>query len=166
MKKLVCFVLVAGFAVQGFGDDESLEGSLSCLSRENNTFGRVSVTAKLIALPEANKGAMWDVVAQVTEANSDETETGRRKSLDTNPKYKPTKYLDHSQFKLSGLVDTKTFGDFLPVDSCELGLLFPNQIFAKAPTDKSKKVKFKAPLTVQCDQSGTSLTLNCEVTPR
>jgi len=165
MLKFGLFVVALTLAGQGFARETKLSGSLSCTSKKN-TFGDVTLKARMIAMGEANDGSMWDVIATVREDGSDETEVGRRSYLDTDENYKPTKYKDHSRFDLSKLVNPKDFSDFNPSDSCTLQMLVPNAVFAKAPKKGTKAVPFDAPVVVSCDQGGGSLTLACEVTPR
>ncbi len=166
MRKFGILVLALGFAVQGFGrEEEGLEGSLSCSSKRNY-FGEVSLTARLIALPKANEGTMWEPVARVKENDAQETEVGKKDYLGADENYNPTRYKDHSRFDLSKMTDTKSFGSFHPSDSCRLQVLVPNKVFAKAPKKGTKKVSFTAPVVIGCDQGGGTIRLDCEVTPR
>ena len=166
MLKFFCLLTSIVLAFPCFAiQTGSLEGSLSCMSRRND-FGAVRLSARLILLPRANEGTLWDPIAQVQVADSEEVETGRRKHLDADRNYQPRKYKGHSQFDLSNLVSIKTFGDFRPSDSCILKWIVPNAVFANAPANGTPSVEFVTPLTIACDQSGTTISLDCKVIPR
>jgi hypothetical protein len=92
-------------------------------------------------------------VKTVTQ-DTDESATGRRDFISNDQKYKPRKYKGYQRFDLSQLTDVKTFGSFTPVDYCVMSLLIPNDA-GSGPT------QFKAPMVINCDQRGGSVTLTC-----
>ncbi|MCC7402860.1 MAG: hypothetical protein IT288_00545 [Bdellovibrionales bacterium] len=95
---------------------------------------------------------LYDVKA-VTQ-DTDETATGRRDFISNDQKYKPRKYKGHQRFDLSQLTNTKSFGSFTPVDYCVMSLLIPDEAGASL-------TQFKAPMVINCDQRGGSITLAC-----
>ena len=84
-------------------------------------------------------------------------EVGNSEHLVANPNYKPIKYKDYYQFQLSKLQNHATKKDYFPADSCDMKMLIPKSAM------HSKK--FQAPVLISCDQSGGTVTMNCELSP-
>lgn len=155
MKKLAVLALFVGVALQA--QAKELEGSISCTSLENSSDINVTVEARLVLFVKQNEATMWDPI--VTASAGDEAKsTGRAPYLEADEKYVPRKYKKHTRFNFSNLVDTKTFGKFYPMDQCKLSFLMPNNGLSRE--------SFTAPMIINCDQGGGTISLECEVTPR
>lgn len=140
------------------------QGSLKCSVDTRAVDGTVvQFESRLISISTKSDGssssAMWEPVATFTDDDRNgEVTVGRKDHLQADAGYKPRKYKGTVRFDLSNLVDTKTFGAFLPSDSCSLKLMIP--------VDAIEQGSFKAPLVINCDQSGGSKTMSCTSTPR
>jgi hypothetical protein len=96
------------------------------------------------------------IVTAVTEGlDGNVTETGRAANLDQIDNSRARKYIDFMKFDLGQLTEVTKFGKYLPGDSCRMSLFIPKKI-------KSHD-SFKAPMVINCDQSGGTVTMKCQI---
>lgn len=86
-----------------------------------------------------------------------QTAVGRRNYISIDEVYNPRVYVNHSRYDLRQLTDVKDFSPFMPADQCRLSLMIPNGVTTAA------SATFAAPMVVNCDQGGGSMTLQCRV---
>lgn len=100
---------------------------------------------------------MNDVTAIVRFENYRGTQvlSGRAKTLASDENYNPRVYHNHFRFDLSRLTNTQDFSSFEPGDSCRIALMIP---FSSAHSNL-----FPAAAVIGCDQSGGSITLQCQL---
>ena len=155
MKKIALLSLVLGFAFQA--QAREAEGSIDCVSLKSAMDVKITVKADNMLLSGPNEGTIWKVIVTATESDNP-VETGRIDYLSADKSYKPRKYKNHMRFDLSKLTDTKSFGRFLPMDTCTLNFLVPE--------DGLSKKSFTAPMIINCDQNGGTISLKCDVTKK
>jgi hypothetical protein len=80
---------------------------------------------------------------------------GRRDIAYVDKNYHPRVYTNSLRYDLEQLIDTKTFSNFLPADQCHMSLMLPH--------GAETMTTFPAPMVINCDQSGGSITLQCKV---
>jgi hypothetical protein len=97
-----------------------------------------------------------DAVATVQYEDYDKQVTvvaGRAKELNSDEKYQPSKYLNHDRYNLASLTDIESFGNFLPMNDCQMDFVVPK--------NARETPRFKAVVIMHCEQSGGSMTLQC-----
>lgn len=154
---MFCMVLALGSA-QAFAASESV--SISCAGDSTESGSEslkyqpmtLTLSASTLYFGKGSEATMHGVV--VAYANDEAVEMGRAKYLESDEKYKPRKYKNHVRFDMSKLTETEEFDQYMPGDTCVLNVLVPKN----AMSVKS----FKAPVIVNCDQSGGTMTLDCE----
>jgi hypothetical protein len=113
---------------------------------------------------ELNKGKNQTLVltnVRVEASTRGDTVVGERSVIKSDSAYKPRKYKGHSRFDLSELEITESntydkVGEaFEPFDQCSFQLLMPN--------DFAVEEGFYAHVIMSCDQSGASMTLDCQL---
>jgi hypothetical protein len=152
-QMLITTVVFSSLAANAESD---IDVSLNCKSRKATQFESVEVKASFIF-----GDWMKAVVVTVVDLDHNDkpiTTVGRAQQLNSDRDYKPRKYKNHIRFSLSNLTETKDFGKFYPGDMCSLSLMIPK--------DVPRPGKFEAPMVVNCDQSGGSMTLDCETIKR
>lgn len=153
MKSVLMLLTAASLSTNAFAARDII--SLDCKSRANS-FANVTLTVKSYWGNEATKeGVMRNVSMTVVEEG--QTAEGRNETIDNDTNYKPKKYKDHLRFDMSKLVNTKSFGRFSPIDSCNISVMVPNSLIS------SNASRVELPVNFTCDQSGGAQTLDCEV---
>lgn len=128
-------------------------GRLSCKTT-GDVYNPLTLEADRLIL---NDDGLFMRDVTMTAADERKTETGRAKEVAPLKNYNPRKYKNHSKFEMHNqLVDTESFGKFWPLDQCALNVMIPNDAF--------EKVSFQAPVVMNCDQSGGTEVLECELT--
>jgi len=130
------------------------EGSLQCTSLRNSSGVYVTVKVGKAVFVGQNEAAISNITVTVSGGGAEAQ--GKARSLRADDDYAPKKYKDHSRFSLSKLTDVKTKKRFVPIDQCAFHWLVPNNGLRKA--------SFYSPMVVNCDQSGGTITLKCDVT--
>jgi hypothetical protein len=147
--KILTFILISA----GLSVASASTNSLVCNSKPDALLG-IQLTANQIWIGPGGM-TLYGVTATVTDPSTDQTAVGRAQYLENDANYKPRKYKDTVRFQLYNLVDTESFGAFRPINECDIHLMIPRTA--------GKKLKFRAPTVVNCEQTGFSQTLACEI---
>lgn len=149
---LLLNLLIAANAFAG----EIPSGQIKCETQKNppqNAFqATYTLQGRLIPFSKSEANLRDVVMTAVSDYDSDVV-TGRRAYVSGEVSPRARKYTNHYNFDMKNLIDTKDFGNFLPMDSCS--------IHVKIPNDAAYKKSFEAPVVTNCDQSGGSQTMDC-----
>ncbi|HEY8278052.1 MAG TPA: hypothetical protein VIH99_00420 [Bdellovibrionota bacterium] len=153
MQKTILFIaLLASASVPAFARDIV---SFSCESKRNG-FGDVTLTVTKFWMSDDKKeGTMRDVYMTVSRP-SEQSATGRTKTLDSDANYRPTKYKKHLRFDMSKLTDVTDFDSFTP-SGCSIKVMVPDNVMS------SRVSRMEVPVTLTCDEEGNSIFLDCFV---
>jgi len=153
MKVLAASVL----ALASFSAFAETTADISCKSVEGSSYTMSFSALNLyVSEDEKNIGSMENVKASMKRDYDGKIETGRARTLEVDANYRPTKYKNSVRFNLSNMIDTKDFGRFMPNDTCVINVIMPQNIMAKD--------EIEIPAVINCDQSGGTITLACELT--
>jgi hypothetical protein len=103
----------------------------------------------------ANSMSEVMTAVQFEAYNGKSLAVGRRDNALIDKNYRPRVYTNSLRYDLTQLIDTKDFSNFMPADQCQMSLMVPRGAEATSG--------FAAPMVINCDQSGGSVTLQCKV---
>jgi len=135
----------------------SMAQSLHCQTKVNPETSYSGLNSIELTAENYLQDWMKNVTATVVFEDIDETKTvvGRRSELEKDANYNPRKYVGHVRYDLSKLVETTKFRSFEPADTCQLLVMIPE--------NATELKRFNAPVTINCDQSGSKTVMKCEI---